>query len=490
MREHDPRERQRESSPQTPPSRCAPAGGLLALQRAAGNAAARRVARRAAGERWLQRVVYTDVVRAYSPGDLLYGLAGPRHDTWSRVKNKMALWRYWEEANARGDAATMKQALDAMGLLEDHDYLDPTLETALVSKWDEAYTATIDELNNQFLGTTGGGRYGEARAHYLEDPTYGSAGRGKIAAQAKEFKAWLETRVDPSSKRRGVQFSAPERVMDRIKKACKVGLDWAAKNDHRVFFIIDGVNMSDVVGKRKYNVADDKKSVQKYEPAFGDANRDITPAELRSLYRRWGDPKMAAQISFWKGGAKVRPPWEEEPFLWAAYGQAMADKKARVAEDDKKRQALEEQARKLEETANLEAEVARRTKESGWKLHDGVADLLARGQKHNLLTALDVRQIQHFLAFAGSDGASVKEQERLFDVSGKEALEARRLAVLVRVRDAVRATKRTKTMVTDFRALLDSAKDWRKAYGTDSRSAVAACGIDVDALWPAAAKKK
>ncbi|GLU29819.1 hypothetical protein Brsp01_50520 [Brucella sp. NBRC 12950] len=94
-----------------------------------------------------------------------------------------------------------------------------------------------------------------------------------------------------------------------IRRKVKGGLNWAAEDRISVHFVLDGVNMSDVIEKRLYNL-----------------NKSTTGSELRWLYRNRDNPAVQDVVQFWKDGHRVNPPWEDDKKLWSQYLPKSSDK--------------------------------------------------------------------------------------------------------------------------------------------------------------------
>jgi hypothetical protein len=226
---------------------------------------------------------YQTIVDRFQPGDLMYGLSGARTPTVKAVRAKQL-------------------AMDPPG--------SPARAAAI-----------LDELNNVFLGTfTRGTPYGKRRP--------GAAGSGPVSQQAAAFKLYLEAHPKYSPllhEIRGKPLVDGSRAWERIKKSCKAGLVYTTEGGHQIYFILDDLDVTDVVHKLRWSGQDDplteEERALKVDPKTQDAVGDITGAELRSLYRLRGDPAVMGNVTFWKGGAEesVDPPWVEDSGLWDEY---------------------------------------------------------------------------------------------------------------------------------------------------------------------------
>lgn len=156
---------------------------------------------------------------------------------------------------------------------------------------DLPFARIADELNNVFIGTEMGAR-GGLDAYDSRSPNYQPS--PEVEHQAGGFRQFLEDHPRYSPTQRdyhGMPLSTKERSWARINAACKAGLEYAVQSGHRIYFIIDEIDMVGVVKKRRY--AEDTQTDIQPENRFakfdgiGDAgNRDITPAELRWVYRQ------------------------------------------------------------------------------------------------------------------------------------------------------------------------------------------------------------
>jgi hypothetical protein len=84
-----------------------------------------------------------------------------------------------------------------------------------------------------------------------------------------------------------------------LKKKLKCGLEWMATNGRgsAVHFLLDGINMGDVVFKFSADTPG------------GERRRPYTAVELRWIYRNRHDPRVQKCIQFWLKGKPTSPPW-------------------------------------------------------------------------------------------------------------------------------------------------------------------------------------
>ncbi|MBR7651966.1 hypothetical protein KCX83_06470 [Brucella oryzae] len=89
---------------------------------------------------------------------------------------------------------------------------------------------------------------------------------------------------------------------DVLKRKCKSGLGWMVDSKMTVHFILDGINMTEVVNKS--NIQDKRGCT-----SGGSTLRSITGAELRWIYRNRNDINVQRRVQFWNKGQPVSPPW-------------------------------------------------------------------------------------------------------------------------------------------------------------------------------------
>jgi hypothetical protein len=90
-----------------------------------------------------------------------------------------------------------------------------------------------------------------------------------------------------------------------IARKCKAGLSWASSSDLCVHFILDGLDMAQVVGKNH---------------ALDVRERSITGVELRWVYRNRHNQAVRRCIQFWMNGLACPPPWEgASADIWKNY---------------------------------------------------------------------------------------------------------------------------------------------------------------------------
>ncbi|MDF7758547.1 hypothetical protein PU683_03230 [Kosakonia cowanii] len=92
-----------------------------------------------------------------------------------------------------------------------------------------------------------------------------------------------------------------------IRRKAKAGLQWAVNSGRNVHFVLDDLNISNVINKQhKGKNADTPASNGKKK------NRAITGAELRWIYRNRMNENVKSHIFFWLEGKVVLAPWEDD----------------------------------------------------------------------------------------------------------------------------------------------------------------------------------
>lgn len=92
-----------------------------------------------------------------------------------------------------------------------------------------------------------------------------------------------------------------------IRRKAKAGLMWAINSGRNVHFVLDDLNIGNVINKQH-------KGKNADAPASGGKpkNRAITGAELRWIYRNRMSENVKNHIFFWLEGKLVLAPWEDD----------------------------------------------------------------------------------------------------------------------------------------------------------------------------------
>lgn len=92
-----------------------------------------------------------------------------------------------------------------------------------------------------------------------------------------------------------------------IRRKAKAGLMWAVSSGRNIHFVLDDLNIGNVINKQH-------KGKNADMPASGGKpkNRAITGAELRWIYRNRMSENVKNHIFFWLEGKLVLAPWEDD----------------------------------------------------------------------------------------------------------------------------------------------------------------------------------
>jgi hypothetical protein len=157
----------------------------------------------------------------------------------------------------------------------------------------------VDEITPKLLGLQGRWRY--PRYHPQYDPT------ARNGALFENFQRFMEShrRYDPRRTPRGTQRD----YVTRLRRECKAAILFAVSRGKRIHFVLDGIDMDQVVDKT--GAGDYVRWWTKF--------RDYTASELRSIYRLRHAPNIMNHVVFWRGMQQVPPPWVTNPGQWARY---------------------------------------------------------------------------------------------------------------------------------------------------------------------------
>lgn len=109
-------------------------------------------------------------------------------------------------------------------------------------------------------------------------------------------------------------------------RICKAALDVLFENNGHVDFILDGIDFSCITF--------DSNQRKRYKEHLESA----TEAELRKIFRCViQNPTLKKNVTFWKQGKEVSPPWEEEDNgkikdSWRGYYEKQMSKKNTAAQ--------------------------------------------------------------------------------------------------------------------------------------------------------------
>jgi hypothetical protein len=109
------------------------------------------------------------------------------------------------------------------------------------------------------------------------------------------------------------------------RRKCKSGIEYICLNtQHHIHFCLRGLDLTSVAIKSHWR---DSRGGQANGIAWDGKSRSITNAELRRIYRRRLDPRIAARIQFWKQDGM----WEQCPPPWNDPDQPQAVQRAFAA---------------------------------------------------------------------------------------------------------------------------------------------------------------
>ena len=81
----------------------------------------------------------------------------------------------------------------------------------------------------------------------------------------------------------------------------KAGLNYCIANGKHLHFVLDGIDLSEVISKSRSN---------EFKNAADDKYRNVTGAELRWIYRHRHSNDTKAYVQFWINKQPCPPPWE------------------------------------------------------------------------------------------------------------------------------------------------------------------------------------
>lgn len=201
-----------------------------------------------------------------------------------------------------GLSATRKEFLDRHlpGHEESFNQMQGTKVTAGKKK-----AVMVDTLNNQFLGTGYAylskdrkERSKMTKQEFNNAHTYQGKVRGE-AKEVKKFRKFMEAhpKYDPR------KIASFDESTLRIGRACKGALEYTIKNDRKIHFALDGLDVSKVFQDLKTDKLD----------------RGITGKEIRWLYRHRNDENVQKNVIFYENGEVTQAPWHKNPEQWTKY---------------------------------------------------------------------------------------------------------------------------------------------------------------------------
>lgn len=191
----------------------------------------------------------------------------------------------------------------------------------------EHFSLTIDELNNMFLGT-GNGAGRSLGTKYL-GKVHPSAGYDRFShIEAEKFKDYLEKKIS----------IADLRAMDRdtrVDTACRLGMDYAKDNGRTVHYILDGIDMEQVLRNNGTKFIQNGFTNSELRHIFQNQNllKDVvrfyktgqasvcgSASNMRLISKTIG--KAVTELKRGPSGnrqlLRVNAPWIQEPERWNA----------------------------------------------------------------------------------------------------------------------------------------------------------------------------
>ncbi len=260
----------------------------------------------------VQRVEYKDIVGRFQKGDLLYGLTGPRMDTYHALQEKFL----------SEEGAIPPIIIDEINnILYDMEGVPGRFSEK------EAWDSFKGQLGRSAFGMGMrikkwseklGRGYAHMREPLKEHEEMMSA--SMLIDDVQDFKEWLESEQlnEFSPFNQALLMGKATELFEKIKTLCQAGIRWATGRGHRIYFILDMIDQEKVVSGGRYHRPLERNPWEHYREELGVYIGDYTGAELRWLYINW--PQVDEKVSFWEAGDRVDPPWEgDKKYLWRKY---------------------------------------------------------------------------------------------------------------------------------------------------------------------------
>jgi hypothetical protein len=119
--------------------------------------------------------------------------------------------------------------------------------------------------------------------------------------EVKEFRVFLEKH----SKYNPQLNPSTQEVDVRVGRACKGALEFTVKNNRKIHFVLDGLDINRVFRDLKKDKID----------------RAITGKEIKWLYRHRADDEVKKNVTFYENGQVTDAPWVKNPEQWEAYDE-------------------------------------------------------------------------------------------------------------------------------------------------------------------------
>jgi hypothetical protein len=239
--------------------------------------------------------------------DVIYGITSRRNDYIERyVEHRMKDWDPQEDGKREYYLEQMQGLCEKyMSLI--NNYNEPILDIDFLKK--PPYTNAIKNILKPRVAN-----YIEAlqKTRYLIDKVHDASvaalNKGNVKITKDSLKTMSESDIGTAA------------MILAIRRACKFGIEYVAQltNKGTVHYVLDGIDMSDVVGKKAMSLW------------AGTTGIPITTSELRYLFRNWHRLKNCAangRIRFWKSYVPFDAPWDTSPKEWLQYAKQRLEKR-------------------------------------------------------------------------------------------------------------------------------------------------------------------
>jgi hypothetical protein len=104
---------------------------------------------------------------------------------------------------------------------------------------------------------------------------------------------------------------------EAFRRKSKGALNWLISQKEYLHFILDKLDMEEVVTKENHKTQKDEPTSSGGKPKY----RDVTGAELRWIFRHEDDPNTQEAVQFWLGDKQCVAPWDQLDLkdLWKTY---------------------------------------------------------------------------------------------------------------------------------------------------------------------------
>jgi hypothetical protein len=238
--------------------------------------------------------------------DVIYGLTMNRNDYIERyVEHRMKDWDPNEDSEDEFRESLEGLSEKYMSLI--NSYNEPILDVDFLKK--PPYTSVISKIQRgtSYITALQKTRYAIDKVH---EASVEALNKGNVT-----IKDSLKTLSSP-------EMASAATVL-AIRRACKFGIEYIAQvtRKGKVHYVLDGIDMSDVVGKKAMALW------------TGTTGVPITTSELRYLFRNWYRLKNDAakgRIRFWMSYQPSIAPWDANPKEWLQYAKHRLEKRKAV----------------------------------------------------------------------------------------------------------------------------------------------------------------